>query len=654
MRFLSGWTTLAVWLSVGVAAKTVHVDNVRGDDGRAGLAPEQALASIAAGVRLLEPGDTLTLADTGESYRESIVLGRGGEPGAPLVIEGNGASVSGLKPIPADKWVVQEDGTWFFAWRRSGSLRPYLVEGGKPVPRASRREDLGPGQAYWAKEGAFFRPAEGKSVTDHALEATLRASGVAVTSASYITVRNLTAEFFANDGFNVHGECRGLVFRNIVGRYNGDDGFSVHEDVGSVVHGGHFYGNTYGVQDVNASRSVYNGLLVERNRIHGIDLYGGFHSLVDAVARHNGKDQVRISPGRAPHIGLADENPICQGLVFVKNVVAHGGETALHVMPNARAAVHHCVFAGSDAGIVLEQRAVCHVTQSVAVDCGSAELRCASEEVMLDSNAYYPGRLSWLGRGFSPADWGAYREASGQDGHSVLRQPLFAGPGCFLVALPKLMAGDREVAPGPTRELVLRWGDEAVRNELAVGRSGHSDPEATACVYDFEAHNPWGRVYPQPSKSKAGQAVVATSELSTEQAHSGERSAKLSVALPPGPPATWLIKLFSLKFSYASPVAVMRFWLFGDGSGRRFRPRVRDRSGECFYGAMQAVDWSGWRQIAWDLAATPPVSIAHGDGNRQQDCPPIEIVLEIYAERQSEADGTFVLYVDDLELELQR
>ena len=521
------------------------------------------------------------------------------------------------------------------------------------MPTAPRRKELAPGQAYWAKEGAFFRPSAGRSVSDYALEGTLRASGVAVTSASYITVRNLTAEFFANDGFNAHGECRGLLFSNIVGRHNGDDGFSVHEDVGSVVHGGHFHGNDYGVQDVNASRSVYNGLLVEHNRIHGVDFYGGFHSLVDAVVRHNGKDQVRLSPGTARHLGLADDNPVCLGLAFVKNVVAHGGETSLHVMPKARGAVHHCVFATSNTGIVVEEGAVCHVTQSLVADCGVSELRCASEKALFDSNAYYPGRLTWLGRDFSPADWVAYREASGQDAHSVLQQPLFSGPGRFLVALPKLVSGDRETAPGPTRELALRWSGDVVLNELARGQ-GVRDGEATACVYDFEANNPWGRVYPQPEKNKAGQAVVATSELSTEQAHSGERSAQLSVELPLGPPSAWLIKLFSLKFGYMSPVVAMRFWLFGDGSGQTFRPRVRDRTGECFYGAMQSLDWTGWRQIVWDLSATPPTSIASGDGNRQQDCPPIEIVLEIYAERQPESDGKFVLYVDDLEVDLRR
>jgi len=177
------------------------------------------------------------------------------------------------------------------------------------------------------------------------------------------------------------------------------------------------------------------------------------------------------------------------------------------------------------------------------------------------------------------------------------------------------------------------------------------DPGASM-TYDFENVNPWSRVYPQPVKSEAGEGVVGTSELSDEQAHSGKRSAKLHVVFPPSQRNRWLIKLFSLKMDYTKPVRVLRFWLCADGTGTGCVPRIRDRSGECFYGPAVSLDWTGWRQIEWDLNETPPVSIANGDGNRTQDIPPVELVLELTP--KMEADGSeFTIFLDDLEVGFQ-
>ena len=94
-------------------------------------------------------------------------------------------------------------------------------------------------------------------------------TGFATASASYIVCRNLVCECFANDGFNMHGDCRGIYLENVVARYNGDDGISIHETGGLVVRGAHVHHNTFGLQDVNAARSFYNGVLAEHNPLDG-------------------------------------------------------------------------------------------------------------------------------------------------------------------------------------------------------------------------------------------------------------------------------------------------------------------------------------------------------------------------------------------------
>ncbi len=442
-----------VLMSQVTDAASWHVNNRTGTTDGDGSTPATALATIRAAVSRAGAGDTVVLADTGIPYRESVVLSRrGGAPGRPLVIEGGGATVTGLKAISAEQWIAREDGTYFFSTQiRRGSLRPYLVENGVPVPTSARLAELAAGQCCWLAEGVYFRPAGGKTISDHALEGTLLAAGLAIRSGNYITVRNLTAEYFANDGFNVHGSCLGLRFENIVARYNGDDGFSVHEDVGAVVQKGWFHHNDYGIQDVNASRSMYNGIRSEKNRKIGVDLRGGFHSLVDSVVRNNAEGQIQVAANAAAHLGFADDNPLCTGVSYLKNVSASGGPWALRVGANGRASAAQCVFRGAGTGVVVDRTAVCHLVGCIVAYCETREVSTASAAVGFDCNVYFPGRMSWLGESFGPAGWDRYRAASGQDANSLLQDLEMPMEVIFPITDLTLNRGTRRVRVGPTR-----------------------------------------------------------------------------------------------------------------------------------------------------------------------------------------------------------
>ena len=77
------------------AARTVFVDNRTGDDARDGASAEMGVRSLQRAVALCGPGDTLRLAP-GEPYRESLAFGtKGGTATAPIVVEGQGAVLSG-------------------------------------------------------------------------------------------------------------------------------------------------------------------------------------------------------------------------------------------------------------------------------------------------------------------------------------------------------------------------------------------------------------------------------------------------------------------------------------------------------------------------------------------------------------------------------
>ena len=232
----------------GTASADIYINNKIGSDQNTGLSPENAVKTFSAAIKILsKTGERkLVLTNSDTPYFESLrLMNINGTPAQPIIVEGNGAILSGLRKLPVTKWQQKADGIWYYPHKRYGALRPYLVIDGRRVSEKPL-DKLTELSHNWTKQGVFFKPEEGKSIKDYQLYGTVLTSGFTVNNSSYITCRNLTCEYFSNDGFNVHGDSQNLFFENIVGRKNGDDGFSIHEDVGVVVRGGSFYENNYG------------------------------------------------------------------------------------------------------------------------------------------------------------------------------------------------------------------------------------------------------------------------------------------------------------------------------------------------------------------------------------------------------------------------
>ena len=275
--------------AMSACAATYHVDCRTGSDSNDGSSAGSAFKTLKKAASVLKAGDGLELAP-GAKFQESLVMASSGTPQAPIVIHGTGAVLSGRAPVPDDSWKEMDGGLWLSANKgKWGALMPRVIDRDgvwRSVscfsPSKVKPESLKPGESIWKEEGIWFRPESGRKPQDYGLQGFYRESGFKVDGKSYVTVENLVCEHFANDGFNVHGSCAGLVFRNIVGRYNGDDGFSVHEDVQANVYGGYFHHNDYGIQDISASQSSFCGVTVVSNRLHGVDLLGGLRVPRDA------------------------------------------------------------------------------------------------------------------------------------------------------------------------------------------------------------------------------------------------------------------------------------------------------------------------------------------------------------------------------------
>jgi len=403
--------------SVALGA-TYYVDNRVGNDSHDGRTPETSVATIARAVALSATSDTIVLHNTGTVYREAMTLGRrGGTPEKPFVVEGGGAVLSGLRIIEPNEWKNVSDDVHFFPVKECPYGNAYLANHGGRLPAVRAVDALGREEFFWDREaGIYFRCGEGKTPADYALGATLLGSGFSTAGASYVTCRNLVCEHFANDGFNMHGDCRGICLENVVARHN--------------------------------------GVVAEHNLV-GASFCGGFHSLVDCLIQYNTNDQIDLATAFPKHLIGAEHNPICRTTLFAQNVVlrAAGNRTGLRVRSDAEAVVEHSVITGSKEGVTVDEGGVCHLTTSVVADC-PCSIASESADVFRDYNVYDPGEMKWLGAAYGPERWDAFRERAQHDEHSRIGPVTVADDGTIRFP-PESAAKGIGKAVGPTAPVVI-------------------------------------------------------------------------------------------------------------------------------------------------------------------------------------------------------
>ncbi|MFH1498960.1 MAG: right-handed parallel beta-helix repeat-containing protein [Verrucomicrobiota bacterium] len=204
-------------------------------DARGG-APYSTLASAAAEVA---PGDTIVIAKGSGPYRETLYIKRSGTEGSPIVIEGNGETVTALVPL-----LFEKDGDTLVA-RLPQPFPCVITHNGVRVlqdPNAPEDTFLGPIKLRDDKRTIELLP----GASPQGWEASARDCPVRIYNASWHTYRNLVATGGTNDGFNLHGEGTGLRFENITGANNLDEGFSPHDGILCEIHGADFWGNDNG------------------------------------------------------------------------------------------------------------------------------------------------------------------------------------------------------------------------------------------------------------------------------------------------------------------------------------------------------------------------------------------------------------------------
>ncbi|MBE6355908.1 MAG: right-handed parallel beta-helix repeat-containing protein [Lentisphaerae bacterium] len=283
------WSCVACAAAVMLNGATYFVDNVKGNDRNPGTA-EAPFASILRGIGKLKGGDRLEVVNSGVPYTRpypgdngpsySLYI-TGGTPEKPTVLNGNGAVISGLSVVPADKWTKVSDRICSLPfWPMSNEYKGYkkqdywlpelkiwFVDGKNALNALSRQEmESKPGSFYWSRKDrrVFFHLPEGKTLDQLKVQ-------LPATSGFYICKSNIHVEnFFVinswNDGFDTAYDVKNAVYRNCIAISNCGQGFSCHEG-GEVLYEdcGAFNCASSGLTNVQTTKVTFKRCVIGKN-----------------------------------------------------------------------------------------------------------------------------------------------------------------------------------------------------------------------------------------------------------------------------------------------------------------------------------------------------------------------------------------------------
>ncbi len=312
-------------------------------DLRVGIDPE--VPTIAHAIKLAEPGDTIHL-EAGKVYRDYAGFhGKKGAPGKPITLDGHGATLEGSDPLDPAQWrevspgLFAADtllpalsnaviGRWFFLFDGKMQLMGRTSKGKREAFKAPG--ELRPGEWTFVKDpsretpsskrifGSFYlRIPPGLSLVEANISVPVRSAGVQFSGDNaHLVIRNLTATHPYNDGFNIHGDCRDIVFENIRAIECGDDGISAHESAQYRVDGFVSIGNSTGICDTGTARTSYTNVFIAD--CVGYDLYfldEGRYSIRNAVVLSSAQNPFTVTGRTEGDCRLQMENVLLRRLV---------------------------------------------------------------------------------------------------------------------------------------------------------------------------------------------------------------------------------------------------------------------------------------------------------------------------------------------------
>ncbi len=264
------------------------------------------LAQAAAAVRA---GDTIVLAPGSGPYREMLDIKALGTEAAPIVVEGNGETVTAAEPFEFSfngataRWEYRLPAP--ISNQATGSantFRHLVTYRGQRLLLDRVGGRLTSSLATLSDDGLTLilgdaSPTVGWEIGVRPIA--VRISGAIADPepvAWHHIYRNLRATGARNDGFNLHGTGTDLRFENIAAYNNFDEGFSAHDAIHCSINGGAFWGNDNGLYNESSSAIALdaNDIRAFANLGSGISMRQGANSLTNAQAWDNGISNVAL------------------------------------------------------------------------------------------------------------------------------------------------------------------------------------------------------------------------------------------------------------------------------------------------------------------------------------------------------------------------
>ncbi len=249
-RILHFLAALVLLAGGNLRAVDVFVNNTAGDDGFDGSRPENAgdrvgpVRTIRRALRLARAGDQIVLAKTDQPYRENIALAGGRHSGSlltPFILEGNGATLDGSTPIPADAWEHVQGEYFRFQPKSLGPHQMLFLQNGLPMPHgdgrhgegrhgekaANRLPSLEPMQ--WAvRDGwIYVRTEPGQLPDQYKLSYSAHDVGITLYGVRDVVVHDLVVQGFRIDGVQASDNVVGGILSGLTLRGNGRSGAAV-------------------------------------------------------------------------------------------------------------------------------------------------------------------------------------------------------------------------------------------------------------------------------------------------------------------------------------------------------------------------------------------------------------------------------------------
>lgn len=285
------------------AETNVYVNPQIGDDANVG-SREKPYATVSHAIAQAPPGTTIHLLPKGAVYRQMAEF----IDKEDITLEGNDVTLTGADVLPADGWETVEGDLHRRKVDRNFQDRALLIVDGRlermgrrpgsPIEKMPAPDAIAVGQFTMTAIDEKTAWLYVRGPVDQ-LEWSVRMAGVASGRTNRnITIRNLNTRHTLNDGFNIHGDCRGLRCFNVTGYGNYDEGFSAHDTSEVYVESSRFYGNDSAVADVNGCDSVYVDCEFRNDDALAVLFSGGKHRLERCLIAAGGQTAISISHGR--------------------------------------------------------------------------------------------------------------------------------------------------------------------------------------------------------------------------------------------------------------------------------------------------------------------------------------------------------------------